>query len=323
VPSDREKAQPSKYTYGPVPSRRLGYSLGIDIIPHKICTFDCIYCQLGRTTDKTLIRKEYTPVEPILKDVNSVLTINQRIDHVTFSGSGEPTLHKNIGYLIDELKKLTKIPIAVLTNGSLLYTPEVRNDLKNADVVLPTLCTADQGVFRKIHRSHAQLNISAIIEGYIEFRKIYQGKIWLELMLVRGINDRLAQIEDMMDVIRKINPDKIHLNTVVRPPSEEYAQPVPMAGLEKIRSVMGEKCEIIVDFKPGVVGETHSERLEGIAAMIARRPVTMDDLVNASGLHKNQILKYIQMLLAQGRIEISRHGQKDYYKSTRGSDEGT
>jgi wyosine [tRNA(Phe)-imidazoG37] synthetase (radical SAM superfamily) len=309
-----------KYTYGPVPSRRLGYSLGIDIIPHKNCSFDCIYCQLGRTTNKTLERKEYSPVERILEEVKSVLTTNKQIDYITFSGSGEPTLHKGIGYLINELKKITKIPIAVLTNGSLLHMPDVQNDLKNADLVIPTLCTADQIIFNKIHRNHAQLNINEIIEGYVQFRKIFKGEIWLELMLIKGINDKPQQIEDLKEVIARIDPDKIQLNTVVRPPSEKYAQPVSLETMRNIREILGKRCEIISDFIPQTMKNRQQDQLDIIAETIARRPVTMDDLAEITGLHRNQIIKHIQILLKEGRIEISQHDRKAYYTTKRRSD---
>jgi wyosine [tRNA(Phe)-imidazoG37] synthetase (radical SAM superfamily) len=315
------KKRSSKYTYGPVPSRRLGHSLGIDIIPHKNCSFDCIYCQLGKTINKTVVREEYAPVEPILDEVRTVLKSKVQIDYLTFSGSGEPTLHKRIGYLINELKKTTEIPLAVLTNGSLLYMPDVRNDLRNADVVVPTLCTADQKVFQKIHRNHASLDIHKIIEGYIEFRMIYEGKIWLEVMLIKGINDGTDQIKDLKIVIDRINPDKIHLNTVVRPPSEEYVHPVSQEILQNIKRILGEKCEIVVDFKPKTMPAEHTDQLNGIAAIIARRPITIDDLSRITGLHKNEILKYIQVLLKSGKIEKSRHDQKEYYRILRRSDD--
>lgn len=315
------KQRNAKYTYGPVPSRRLGFSLGIDVIPHKNCSFDCIYCQLGKTVHKTLARKEYMPAELILEEVRRVLKGNARIDYLTFSGSGEPTLHKRIGYLVNEIKKITEIPIAVLTNGSLLYMPEVRNDLLNADVVVPTLCTVNGEIFQKIHRSHAGLDIGKIIEGNVEFRKMYKGKIWLEVMLIKGINDEPDQIKELKRAIDRINPDKIHLNTVVRPPSEEYAHPVSPETLQRSKGILGEKCEIIVDFGPKTITGQHLDHLDRIAAIIARRPVTIDDLVKISGLHKNEILKYIQVLLKQVKIEMSRHNQKEYYRTLRGSDD--
>lgn len=315
------KRKSAKYTYGPVPSRRLGFSLGIDIIPQKNCSFNCIYCQLGTTTNKTLVRKEYAPVKQVLDEVRSVLKGNPQIDYLTFSGAGEPTLHKSIGYLITAIKKTTEIPIAVLTNGSLLYLSEVRCDLLNADVVIPTLCTANKEVFQKIHRTHAGLDLSKMIAGYVDFRKIYKGSIWLEIMLIKGINDEPTLIEEMKRVINRINPDKIHLNTVVRPPSEEYAHPVTQETLQNIKGILGDKCEIIVDFSPKAILAQHKDHLNEIAALIARRPVTIDDLVKISGLHKNEILKYIQVLLKQSKIEMTRHDQKEYYRILRGSDD--
>ncbi len=308
------RSQSNKYTYGPVPSRRLGFSLGIDIIPHKHCSFDCIYCQLGKTIHKTILRKEYTPAEEILDELRAVLRTDIHANYLTFSGSGEPTLHKRIGYLIDELKKITQIPVAVLTNGSLLYLPEVKHDLINADLVAPTLCTANAEVFKKIHRGHAALDIDKIIQGYVEFRKIYKGKIWLEVMIVRGINDEPRQLEELHRVIETINPDKIHLNTVVRPPSEKYAQPVSQEALKRYKEILGDRCEIIVDFKHASMANVKSGQLKKIAAIIERRPVTIDDLVKASGLHRNEIIKHIQTLLEQDKIEISRHGREEYYR---------
>jgi wyosine [tRNA(Phe)-imidazoG37] synthetase (radical SAM superfamily) len=323
VPKNPTRSKPTKYIYGPVPSRRLGFSLGIDIIPHKNCTYDCIYCQLGKTLNKTLQRKEYTPTQGILDEVRTVLGVSAHIDYLTFSGSGEPTLHKSIRYLIAEIQKMTKIPIAVLTNGSLLYLPEVRNDLLNADVVLPTLCTVNKDTFQKIHRGHSGLDIDQIIKGYVEFRKIYRGKIWLEVMLLAEINDRPEQALELRKAIDKINPDKVHLNTVVRPPSEEYARPVSWETMQSIKAILGKGCEVIADFKHGAITGQHLDHLERIAATIARRPVTIEDLESTSGLHKNEILKYIQILLKEKRIEIYAHDKREYYRTIRGSDDRT
>jgi wyosine [tRNA(Phe)-imidazoG37] synthetase (radical SAM superfamily) len=303
-----------KYLYGPVPSRRLGFSLGIDIVPHKNCSYDCIYCQLGKTTHRTTLRKEYVPTQQILREIRDVLKKNQHIDFLTFSGSGEPTLHKDIGYLINEAKKLTKIPVAVLTNGSLLHMSEVRNDLKNADLVIPTLCTADRDIYRMIHRGSETIDIDKVIEGYVRFRKMYNGKIWLELMLIRGINDTSEQIRNLKEVIDRINPDKIQLNTVVRPPSEEHAHPVSLETMQKIKKILGEKCEIIVDLETNTTTERHDNQLKRITATIVRRPVTIDDLIKITGMHRAQILKYLQVLTKMGTIEISKHNKKEYYR---------
>jgi len=269
-----------------------------------------------------VLRKEYTPTQEVLREIKEVLKRNMQSDFLTFSGSGEPTLHKDIGYMINELKKLTKTPIAVLTNGSLLHISEVRSDLKNADLVIPTLSTADEAVFRKIHRSHATIDLARVIEGYISFRKMYKGQIWLEVMLVHGMNDSPEQIRKLKDVIDRINPDKIHLNTVVRPPSEAHAQPVPMETMQELKKILGEKCEIIVDFAAKTKDGRDGNALEMITAIISRRPVTVADLVRATSLHKNEILKYLHLLSRKGRINISRHNGKEFY-TLRGNDDRT
>jgi wyosine [tRNA(Phe)-imidazoG37] synthetase (radical SAM superfamily) len=300
-----------------VPSRRLGFSLGIDIIPHKNCSFDCIYCQLGKTTNKTLLRRDYTPAQEILEEVACVLQKRQHIDYLTFSGSGEPTLHKDIGYLINQLHNLTEIPIAVLTNGSLMFLPDVQNDLVNADVVLPTLCAVEQKTFSRIHRNHVDLNVTAIISGLVKFREMYKGEIWLEFMLIKGINDQPGQITQMKSVIEKIKPDKIHLNTVVRPPSEEYATPVSADTLREIKRILGNRCEIIADFRMPLEAPHQADHVRNILSIAERRPVTVDDLVSITGLHVNEILKYIERLLKQGKIVQSNHEQKKYYRSAR------
>jgi wyosine [tRNA(Phe)-imidazoG37] synthetase (radical SAM superfamily) len=314
VPRPPRRQYSSKYTYGPVPSRRLGHSLGVDIIPHKNCSFDCVYCQLGRTTCKTLDRKEYAPARDILSEIEQILKREETIDYITFSGSGEPTLHLRIGHLIDELKKLTSIPIAVLTNGSLLHMSEVRNDLLHADVVLPTLCATNQDVFEKVNRGHTDLRIETIIQGLIDFRKVFKGKIWLELMFVKGLNDMPDEINRLQKKIEKIKPDIIHLNTVVRPPSEDYAEALSFKDLERIKQIIGERAQIIADFHTDARLSKITDRSAHVLSMIKRRPVTLDDIVNVIGLSKNEILKIVVQLEDQGEIQSSKQGEKTYYQ---------
>jgi len=237
------------YLYGPVLSRRLGYSLGINVIPFKTCTFDCIYCQLDKTTHKTIERKEYIPTQEILGQLKQALSIEKKIDYITFSGSGEPTLHSEIGKIIKTIKKITSIPIAVITNGSLLFEKKLRNDLQNADLVVPSLDAVTDEIFKKIDRPHPSLNIEKIINSFKDFRREYKGLIWLEIMLAKGINDDLKHLQKIKTIITEINPDKIQLNTVVRPPNEKFAKPLNLKDLEKIRDFLGYGCEVIGEFK--------------------------------------------------------------------------
>jgi wyosine [tRNA(Phe)-imidazoG37] synthetase (radical SAM superfamily) len=303
-----------KYTYGPVPSRRLGFSLGIDIIPYKNCSFNCIYCQLGTTTNLTVERKEYHPPEAILREVEALLEHADHIDYLTFSGSGEPTLHSRISYMINELKKKTTIPIAVLTNGSLLYMPQVQTGILNADVVLPTLCTAHQTVFEKIHRSHPDISVNIIIDGLVEFRKLYKGKIWLEIMLIKGVNDSVQEIEGLTKVIDKISPDRIQLNTAVRPPSEKWVTPLSHDELTSIRKMINHNCEIIAHFKPKQTTAYHADIEKMINDTVKRRPVTADDIGQITGVHSIELLKYLEKLLQEKKIAAHEYKGVTYYE---------
>ena len=175
--------------FGPVPSRRLGFSLGVDTIPFKTCSLDCIYCQLGRTTNKTIERKEYIAGENILREIEEILKRKKKIDYITFSGSGEPTLNSRMEEMITQIKRLTSIPVAILTNGTLLYQPRMREELMEADLVIPSLDAVSEEVFEKINRPHHKLKINEVIKGINTFSQEFRGKIWLEIMLVKGVND--------------------------------------------------------------------------------------------------------------------------------------
>jgi wyosine [tRNA(Phe)-imidazoG37] synthetase (radical SAM superfamily) len=237
------------YIYGPLNSRRLGLSLGVTLTAEKTCNFNCLYCQLGKTINATVQRKEYIPVQGILEELQVWLQNNPGVakqpDYITLSGSGEPTLNDKIGQLIGEIKKLAPTPVAVITNASLLGTTEVRQQLAQADLIIPSLDAATPQVFSRINRPLGAIKITEIINGLVSLRNEFPGKIWLEIMLVKGLNDDLRQIKKLKEIITKINPDKIHLNSPVRATAEPGVIPVPRAKLQKIKTILGEKCEIL------------------------------------------------------------------------------
>jgi wyosine [tRNA(Phe)-imidazoG37] synthetase (radical SAM superfamily) len=304
-----------QYLYGPVPSRRLGRSLGIDLVPRKICTYDCIYCQIGSTTKKALVRKEYVPVQEILDELECVLKEKgSSIDYLSLSGSGEPTLHSQIGLIIERVKTLTSIPVAVITNGSLLYREEVRQDLLHADIVLPSLDAVSPEVFLKINRPHPDFSIEKVIEGMVAFRKIYQGKIWLEILFCKGINDGQGELWVMKDVIDRIKPDEIHLNTVVRPPSVRWVAPLDQKQMEEIRAFFGEKASIISEFNrhPSLISERDIR--EEILKILERRPLSRSDLSKGMGIQENELDKYIKPLVQERRIQTRLFGDSIYYE---------
>jgi len=299
--------------FGPVPSRRLGFSLGVDTIPFKTCSLNCIYCQLGRTINKTIQRKEYIAADDILREIEEILREGKRIDYITFSGSGEPTLNSEIRRIISRVKELTSIPLAILTNGTLLYQPRMREDLMEADLVIPSLDTVTQEIFQMVNRPHPSLKIEKVITGIDSFSQEFNGKVWLEIMVVKGINDSLEEIEKTAQVIKQMNLEKIQLNTVVRPPAEEFARPLTRKDLKNIKTVLGKKCEIIAEFKRATQKAYKRDVEKRILSMAKRRPVTLVDISQCLGLHRNEIIKYVEILEKKHQIKTKVHSGERYY----------
>jgi wyosine [tRNA(Phe)-imidazoG37] synthetase (radical SAM superfamily) len=292
----------------------LGYSLGIDILPFKTCSLDCIYCQLGSTKRKTIQRKKLYDVDVILNQIKSKIASEQHIDTITFSGSGEPTLNVFIGKIIREIKKNTSIPVAVLTNSTLLSLKSVRAALSAADLVVPSLDAATQDVFERMNRPHKSLKIRQIIENLKTFRQEFSGKIWLEILLVKSVNDSPTHLQNLKKAILKIKPDKIQLNTVVRPPAEKTASPLSPQELEKIRQFFGNKAEVVADFdKIQHRPATHNIK-DAILAMATRRPVTLKDMSKSLGKHQNELIKYCDILIKEGRIRLVTHRGNKFYE---------
>ena len=304
-----------RYTFGPVPSRRLGYSLGIDIVPLKTCTYDCIYCQLGRTAHKALDREAYVEVGPVVEEVQEILASERQIDYLTFSGSGEPTLNVNIGAMIRAIKAITSIPVAVLTNGSLFHRKRVREDLLAADLIIPSLDAASETVFERMNRPQFGLKLGNILRGLKQLREEFTGQIWLEIMLVQGVNDGDDEIARMHQVIEEVRPDRIQLNTVVRPPTEAYAHPLSAERMETIRARFGDQAEIIAPFHKEQLFIEQKDIKERILGMIQRRPVTLEDICGALQVHRNEALKYIVALEQEGQIKETRFADVPYYEA--------
>lgn len=303
----------TRYIFGPVPSRRLGRSLGVDVVPNKLCTLDCVYCEAGHTSMKGLRRKVYVPSADVLPELRDVLASHPPVDVVTFSGSGEPTLNSDLGTIIQEVKGLTKIPIAVITSGTLLFMDDVRNDLLNADVVLPTLNAATQEVFEQICKPHPKLHLRTIIRGIKMFRTEYAGQVWLEVMLVRGINDNHDEILKLKEIIDEIHPDKIQLNTVVRPPAERWVQAVPDERLYEICDIMGPTCEVIGSARqPDAAIE--NDNLKSILAILSRRPLTADSIAEMLGTPRGSVEDALAQLEDHSLVSSFFFQKKKYYR---------
>ena len=220
-----------QYLFGPVRSRRLGRSLGIDLLPAKTCTFDCPYCQVGRTTFQTVERREYVPVQAVLDEFDRWHAAGGRADYVTLAGSGEPTLHSRFGEILTALRQRAPIPRALLSNGSLFHLPEVRAAACAAEVVKGTLSAWDEESFRRVHRPHASLNFAQHLAGLRALRQELRGAYWIEVFVVPGVNDRPEDMARIAALARSIGPDRVHLNTAVRPPAESAVAPVSAEAL--------------------------------------------------------------------------------------------
>ncbi len=304
-----------KYLYGPVPSRRLGRSLGIDIIPFKVCTLDCVYCQLGRTTRKTIERSDYVPIEPVLAELAQRLADGVDADFITIGGSGEPTLNSHLGKLVKGIKEITNIPVAILTNGTLLYREDVRADCAKADVVLPSLDAGDAQIFEKINRPHRDISIEKLVSGLCAFREEFTGQVWLEVFVVEGLNTDIDQITKIKGLIERIRPDKIHLNTAVRPTADARVSKVKAEKLQVIAGHLGTLCEVVADFPVRRQTRHFKATAEDLLSMLKRRPCSLKDVCAALGIGRNEAIKYITYLQRRGLIDSDEKNQTLFFKA--------
>jgi wyosine [tRNA(Phe)-imidazoG37] synthetase (radical SAM superfamily) len=300
-----------RYLFGPVPSRRFGRSLGIDLTPHKTCSLDCVFCQLGRTPQKTLERKKYVCTADVIAEIDHWLQTGGDADYLTLSGSGEPTLHAEFGRVLDFLHD-QPIPSVLLTNGTLLNLPEVRDAAALAHVVKVSLSAWDQKSFEWVNRPHPQLEFGSFINGLKAFRSGFGGQLWLEVFLLSGINAMAADVEKIAALSREIGPDRIHLNTIARPPAEDFAAAVPMAQLEALSGLFDPPARIAAGFD-SQRSKTIKANEATIFAMLKRRPCTIKQIETAFGMHINEVSKYLGALIKKDRIRADRKNQEIYY----------
>lgn len=310
-----------KHLFGPVPSRRLGMSLGVDLVPHKVCSLNCIYCECGRTTELTLKRKEYISYIEVVKELKHYFSNNPAPDYITFSGAGEPTLNSRFGDVLKFIKSnYPDIPVAVLTNGTLFYQKQVRKELLDADLVLPSLDAASDLSFRKINRPFHKLNINEYIQGLVDFRKEYRGKIWLEVLILPGYNDNTEELQILKEAFKKIKPDSIQLNTLDRPGTIEGLKAVKKDRLQEIVDFWGlDNVEIIAAAPERKNIKSYREDTESaILETISRRPCTVADLEKILDLHINEINKYLDVLESENKIKSVRQERGLFYVNNSG-----
>jgi wyosine [tRNA(Phe)-imidazoG37] synthetase (radical SAM superfamily) len=309
-----------RYLFGPVPSRRFGRSLGIDLTPHKTCCFDCVFCQLGRTHTKTIIREEYVPTDAVLIELARWLRSGGEADFMTLSGGGEPTLHSRFGEVLEFIRSRGTIPSVLLTNGALLHLPKVRAAASHADIVKISLSAWDQASFEWVNRPHRQLSFDKMIEGQKTFRAQFDGQMWIEVFLVRGMNSSPEDVTKIAALAREIAPDRIQLNTAVRPPAEEFVTALPNEQMAALIHLFQPPAEIIADFSTSR-SKPMQTNATAILAMLKRRPCTAQQIAEGFGLHFNEVSKYLGSLTTEKKIRAERKKDVVYYRAaTKGSD---
>jgi wyosine [tRNA(Phe)-imidazoG37] synthetase (radical SAM superfamily) len=305
-----------RYVFGPVPSRRLGRSLGLDIIAYKTCTYDCIYCQLGPTTERTITPRDFAPVDEVIAQLRERLGLGDPPDVITLAGSGEPTLHSGLGAIIGAIKALTAIPLVVLTNGALLDRPEVREALLPADVVVPDLDAVSADVFTRVCRPHPQLDPAAVLAGLEQFAGDYRGRLALEVFLVEGINADDDEVKKIAALARRLRPHQVQLNTVTRPPTDPAARSVAPQRLGELARLFSPPAEVIAG-NPAAAPRAASAPAgpADVLALINCHPATVDDVAAGLALTRAEAAAMIEALLADGRITGSAQSGRLYYLS--------
>lgn len=295
----------TKRVFGPVLSKRLGNSLGIDVIPHKTCSYNCIYCQLGSEENTITDLTNYYSVDEIIYELKEALLNNKNIDYITFTGSGEPTLYKDLKKLIYEIKQITDIPVCVITNGSLLYKQEMRSNLLLADLIIPSLDAGNEETFKLIDNPNKEIDFDKMVEGLIEFKKVFKGEYWLEIFLLKDINDNEEELDDIIKIVKKIKPDRIQLITATRRVANEKAKALSDEELKKIKKYFNSKCDIEIDI-PNISenhkGNTRILTEEDIVNFLIRQPDTAYIIAKSFNENERKVKELLDLLIKKNKV---------------------
>lgn len=305
------------HIFGPIASRRLGRSLGVDVLPLKTCPFDCVYCEVGRTTRKTGRRRTFVPADEVLAELAEFFRNGGQAEYVTFSGSGEPTLYAGLGRLVAQVRRRFGVKVAVITNSALLSRPRVRAELMGADIVMPSLDSAREESFRAVNRPIAGISAGKVVEGLVRFAREFKGRMWLEVLLVEGANDSDADIDALAAAVKRIVPERVQLNTVVRPPAEAWARPVTRRKLERIAARLSHAAPAEVIARVAV-RRGAGKRLPGEKALVEtlkRRPCTVEDLAGGFSADPGEMAALLRGLVRAGKARRARFAHGDFYEA--------
>ncbi|MDJ0762730.1 MAG: radical SAM protein [Myxococcota bacterium] len=305
--------------YGPVPSRRFGLSLGVDLVPRKVCSFDCIYCQVGPTDRLIATPDDFYAVDEVIADIESALEAGPRPDVLTFAGSGEPTLYRSLGQLIDRCRDLTDIPILLITNSSQFWRDEVALAACKVDVLAPSLDAGDDAAYQRINRPHLDITYDRLLGGLERVTQAFQGEIRLEVMLIRDINDNEASLQAIARQLAPLRFDQVDVNTPVRPPiPERSALPCYKAALDRARALFGPTARAIGRFESQPAPMACEQRPftdldKDIRETLQRRPCTVEDLIAALGVGRGMVLTSLHRLTSAGLINTHASGSETYF----------
>ncbi|MFH1529896.1 MAG: radical SAM protein, partial [Pseudomonadota bacterium] len=289
--------------YGPVNSRRFGRSLGVDLVPHKICSYDCNYCQLGRTTDLVATPREFVAPDEILADLDAALSGGAAPDVITLAGSGEPTLYRDLGAVVVGIKARTEVPLLLLTNGSLLWDPAVRDAVREVDLLEPSLDAPDETTWRRINRPPEEHGFDRMVEGIRDAARVHPGRLRVEVMLLRGLNDAPAQLQAFAALLATIPKEGVDINSPVRPVPEADVFPCDLATLERARRLFGVGTEIIATRQGPEPLRVHrgAPTADGVLASLERRPQTLADLAAGLAIAPSEVARVLEALVEGGR----------------------
>lgn len=277
-----------------------------------------MYCQLGRTTNKTLERREYVGITEVLNELERKLTSGDVPNYIALAGSGEPTLNSGLGDLIEKVKEFTSIPVAVLTNGSLLWKRDVQDALMGADLVLPSVDAGGEKLFRYVNRPHRDISYEQVVDGLAAFTRRFSGEVWLEVFLLAGVTGIPAEAEKIEAAISRIRPARTQLNTVSRPPAEAFAFPVSTNQMNALKDCFPGRVDIIAEMAPLDVHHSSVSRAgdDDILALLNRRPCTFQDIAGGLGIHVTEALKHLEVLIAAGKVTTVVSDGKGFYMTT-------
>ena len=312
-----------RYLFGPVTSRRLGISLGVDLMPHKTCSMNCVYCECGASTNLTVERKEYVPTSAIIDDLDRYLAAGPELDVITFSGAGEPTLHIDFAKIVAHIKKhYPAYRMVLLTNATMLHHDDIIEAVTQLNIIIPSLDAVSNDAFRRINRPHPGLHPQQIIDALAHIRAVTAVEMWLEIFIVPGINDTMAELASLKNAINTIGPDRIQLNSLDRPPAAGWVQPASYEQLSQIAAYIGPKAEIIARFPTAKTKHHANESLHNaIIQLIRRRPCTMEDLSATLGHAPSDIERELDQLMEQHHVQQDRLDRGIFYRLVEETDE--